>query len=63
MRRKVPLEREDNIPQTAKTIMQKLTEQMTKREKAYYEEETDFFDKLTSICVQLNPKSPKPENK
>ena len=63
MKRKVPLGREDNVPETAKRIIIEILKHMSNKEKSYYDSETNFFEKLTSICHELNPKNPKPENK
>lgn len=62
-KRKVELEREDNIPETSKRIIDRIIGNMSVKEKHFYEAESEFFEKITAISALLQPKQPKPEKK
>ena len=53
MKWKVPLEREDNIPDTAERIIKRIFENMSKKEKSFYNFETEFFEKITFISGEM----------
>ena len=61
--RKVPLERDDTLPDTCRRIIQKILAKVRKHEKLFFESESNFFESIMSISSILKPKMPKDEKR
>ena len=61
--RKVPLGREDTLPDTCRRIMERIKNRLRKHEKHFFETESKFFEDVTYISSILKPKMPKDEKK
>jgi len=61
--RKVPLDRDDTLPETCKRIIDRIMGKIRKNEKKFYDTETNFFEQITHISSILKPEMSKDQKR
>jgi hypothetical protein len=61
--RKVPLDREDNLPDTCKRMIDRIMRKLRKYQNDFFRTESDFFEEITGISGILKPEMSKDEKR